>query len=293
MNAGIGATGSNFGALRAQRDLLCKQPDFVVVEYAVNDGNTQACAETLEGLIRQILSQPNHPAVVMLCTMNKAGGNAQEWHGKVAAHYGVPIVSFRDALWPEIQGGRLKWEEIEADEVHPNDRGHAYCAAFVTALLDQVLTDLGPQTVRSEIKLLPKPLLSDLFEHTALFEAEVLKPVSNQGWTYDPVSKVWKSDKPGSLVEFELEGRVFFTMHLVVKRGMGKARVSVDGNAGKELNGWFDQTWGGYRQTNEIVRLPEAGKHRIRFELLEDKSPGSDGHEFVVYGLGTAGMAAP
>ena len=39
----------------AKRDLLSHHPDFVVVEYAVNDPNTQAAAESLEGLIRQIV----------------------------------------------------------------------------------------------------------------------------------------------------------------------------------------------------------------------------------------------
>ncbi|MGV3757553.1 MAG: SGNH/GDSL hydrolase family protein [Verrucomicrobiota bacterium] len=138
VNAGIGATGSNYGALRAGRDLLAKNPDFIVVEYAVNDVNTKEMAETLEGLIRQILKAPNQPAVVMLFTMNKSGNNAQEWHSKVGAHYGIPMVSFRDALWPEIQAGKLKWEDVEADEVHPNDRGHAYAAEFVTRFIDSV-----------------------------------------------------------------------------------------------------------------------------------------------------------
>ncbi len=292
VNAGIGATGSNFGALRARRDLLSRQPDFVVVEYAVNDANDQASAEALEGLLRQILSQPNRPAVMMLFTMNKAGGNAQEWHGRVAAHYGVPMVSFRDALWPEIQGERLKWEDVEADEVHPNDRGHAYCAAFVTAVLDRLL-DAAPQSAPPEVKPLPKPLLSDLFEHTALFEAEALQPVSNKEWVYDPKLKAWKSDKPGSVIEFDVTGRLLFTMHYVVKGPMGKVRISVDGGTAKELNGWFDQTWGGYRQTNEIARLPEAGKHRLRFELLDDKSPGSTGTEFRLLGIGAAGVPVP
>ncbi|OGV68039.1 MAG: hypothetical protein A2283_10505 [Lentisphaerae bacterium RIFOXYA12_FULL_48_11] len=128
VNAGIGATGSNFGALRARRDLLAHKPDFVVVEYGVNDGDTQAFAETLEGLVRQILKQLNQPAIVQLFMMHKGGGNAQEWHGKVGRHYGIPLVSYRDALWPEIKEGRLTWESVMADEVHPNDLGHA-CAA--------------------------------------------------------------------------------------------------------------------------------------------------------------------
>ena len=47
VNAGIGATGSNYGALRVQRDLLAAQPDFVIVEYACNDANVPNSAETL------------------------------------------------------------------------------------------------------------------------------------------------------------------------------------------------------------------------------------------------------
>src|SRR5512137_2476004 len=75
VNAGIGATGSNYGALRAQRDLLDRRPDFVVVEYGVNDPNTRSSAETLEGLIRQILKQPQQPAVVLLFMMHRNGTN--------------------------------------------------------------------------------------------------------------------------------------------------------------------------------------------------------------------------
>ena len=37
INAGVGGTGSMYGALRAGRDLLSSLPDFVVVEFAVND----------------------------------------------------------------------------------------------------------------------------------------------------------------------------------------------------------------------------------------------------------------
>lgn len=79
-------------------------------------------------------------------------------------------------------------------------------------------------------------------------------------------------------------------MHYVVKGPMGKARVSLDGREVRELNGWFDQNWGGYRQTNEVARLAAPGKHRVRFELLDAKSPLSTGHEFRILGLGTAGL---
>ncbi|MDD5140848.1 MAG: SGNH/GDSL hydrolase family protein [Verrucomicrobiales bacterium] len=292
INAGIGATGSNYGALRARRDLLAYNPDFVVVDFAVNDSLAlkQAAAETLEGLIRQILSQTNQPAVVLLFMMRNDGTNIQEWHGKVGAHYGLPMVSYRDALWPQIQAGHLKWEAVGADYIHPNDHGHAFAASCIISLLENTLHGLPADPLLPAIKPMPAPLFSDLFEHTALFEGEALHPVSNQGWTYDTKSKGWTSEQPGSVIEFELEGRVFYSMHHVVRSDMGKARVTVDGVAGKELNGWFDQTWGGYRQSNEILRQPHSGKHRVRFELLPDNSPGSTGHRFVILGLGAAGV---
>jgi len=287
VNAGVGATGSNFAALRAQRDLLSHNPDFVVVEFGVNDGNTQAFAETLEGLIRQILKQPNQPAVVQLFMMHQGGGNAQEWHSKVGAHYSLPIVSFRDALWPEIKAGRLAWDAVMADEVHPNDPGHACAAEFVDYLLDTAKAGLHKPTA---IQPLPAPLFGDLYEHTALCEAPDLKPLTNAGWTLDPVAKCWRSDKPGSVIEFEMNGTAIFAMHFVIKRPMGKAKFQVDGGAPVVYDGWFNQTWGGYRCTNLLAKDLKPGKHTVRIELLEEKNPGSDGHEFKLFGLGAAGV---
>ncbi len=233
VNAGIGATGSNYGALRAQRDLLSRQPDFVVIEYSVNDPNNQASAETLEGLVRQVLRCPGHPAVVLLFMMTRDGGNAQQWHGKVGRHYDLPMLSFRDALWPEIQAGRMKWEEVEADEVHPNDRGHAYAANLVTELLDKVLKRLPSAAELPPVKPMPKPLFSDLFEHVALYEADALKPVSNEGWIFDAKRKCWRSDRPGSRIVFEIEGRALLLMDWHIRGPMGKARVQVDDRAPK------------------------------------------------------------
>jgi lysophospholipase L1-like esterase len=293
VNAGIGATGSSYGALRARRDLLSQQPDFVMVEYAVNDPNEKSSAETLEGLARQILREPNHPAVVLLFTMNQNGGNTQEWHAQVGRHYGLPMVSFRDALWPEIQAGRLKWSDVEADSVHPNDRGHDYAAQFVTRLLGSVLKDLPAGEVRPETRPLPKPLFSDLFEHVTLQEAEVLKPLASRGWSYDgasPWSKGWKSDTPGSALELEIEGTVVLIMDWHIRGPMGKAKVQVDNLPPVVRDGWFDQTWGGYRQTTELARNLPPGKHRVRIELLEEKNPQSSGREFRVMGLGAAGV---
>ncbi len=296
VNAGIGATGSDIGTHRVGKHLLARHPDFVVVEYAVNDPNTPAAAETLEGVLRQILKQPNHPAVLLMFMMNNAGANAQEQHAPIGAHYGLPMLSFRDALWPEIQAGRLKWEDVEADIVHPNDRGHAYAARFVTNVLQQILKQLPPDAQLPAIAPLPAAKTANAFEDGAFFSAKTLTPLRNDGWEAfdDPgfgpfFGTAWKSAQPGSTLEFELDSRAVSVLFYRVKGATGIAEASVDGGTPVKMDAWFDQTWGGYTPMQLIARDLPAGKHRLTIKLLDEKNPGSSGHEFRVYAVMTAG----
>ena len=290
VNAGIGATGSNFGALRAKRDLLSHNPDCVVVEYAVNDGNVEASAQTMEGLLRQILAQPNAPAVLMLFMVNRGGGTAQEWHAKVGRHYALPMISYHDVVWPEIQAKRITWEQISPDEVHPNDLGHTRAAQFVTAFLEKTLQTLPPDNRLPAVPPVPSPLFTDLFEHTVLCEASDLQPSANQGWTFDTTNKCWQSATPGSVIEFQTQGQQIYFMFFRIKKAMGRAKVQLDDAPPRVCDAWFDQTWGGYRVTELLGKDLAPGPHRVRVELLSAKSPGSSGHEFRILGLGAAGV---
>ncbi len=295
VNAGIGATGSNYGAMRAGRDLLSKSPDFVIMEYAVNDANGKEQAESYEGLIRQVLKAPSHPALMLLFMMKKDGTNAQEWQSKVGASYGLPMLSYRDALWPEIQAGRLKWEQISPDSVHPNESGHVFAGELICAFLDKALKAYSADTAKSDAKAMPEPLISDLFESCSLFDGEDLKPVANQGWTFNGKSKRsagWESSAPGSVLEFEIEGEAIFISFWRIKGPMGKAAVSVDGGKPVTLDAWFEQTWGGYRHMQQIAKGLKPGMHKVKVELLQDRNPQSTGSEFRVLCLGSAGTSA-
>lgn len=288
VNVGIGATGSNYGALRVRRDLLSAEPDFVIVEYACNDGNSPACAETLEGLVRQVLKQANTPAVMILFMTKRTGDNTQEQHAKVGAYYHLPMVSFRDGLWPKVKAGELNMDDFLADEVHPNDFGHAATASCVTHLLKTVRL---ASPAHEHTDPLPAPLTTDAYEHTALQEAADLKPVANQGWAFRPDFKAWHADKPGSTLEFSVQGRSILFMSHVIRGAMGRARVQVDGQPPKIIDGWFPGTWGGYRSTTLLAEgLAAETSHRVKVELLEEKNAESTGHGFSIYGLGEAGV---
>ncbi len=291
VNAGIGATGSNLGTHRVQAHLLGAQPDFVVAEYAVNDPDTPLAAETLEGLVRQILASPRQPGMMLLFTMARGGSNAQARHIPVGKHYGLPMVSFRDAMWPDVEAGRLKWEDIIADEVHPNDAGHKLCADFVTAVLDRLLAQLPADGMLPPIPSMPAPLHTDLFEFTAMYNAATLAPATNVGWTQaekGPFGPVWTADSPGSVLEYHLTGEQFTLIFHRIRQDMGRVKLMLDDLSPCVFDAWFSGTWGGYAARGVLPRvLP--GEHRLRIELLADKAVESDGTRFVLQSILVAG----
>jgi len=295
VNAGIGATGSNLGAHRVQADLLAAKPDFVVAEYAVNDPDTPLTAETLEGLLRQILASPSQPGMMLLFTMSRGGNNCQARQIPVGKHYGLPMVSFRDAMWPEIEAGRMKWDDLIADEVHPNDVGHKLCADFVTAVLDDLLAHLPEDAALLPISPLPEPLYTDLFQFTALHNAATLKPATNQGWTLEekgPFGPVWVADAPGSILEYRLSGEQFTLIFHRIRKDMGRIKVTLDDLSPAVFDAWFSGTWGGYSAPGVLPRVPN-GEHRLRIELLADKAVESGGTHFVLQSILIAGHPTP
>ncbi len=285
-NAGIGATGSLYGALRAQRDLTSRHPDFVIEEWGVNDGDTERSAETVEGLTRQILRQPNDPAVMLLFMMHQDGRNAQEWQSKVGRHYALPMVSYRDVFWPEMQAARLTWRDISPDEIHPNDRGHAAAAQFIIRMLEKAKRAMPASGANIAIKPIPAPMISDRYERTSIQAGADLKPIANNGWTF--VKNGLQSETPGSTLEFETTGRRVYISWYRFRGAMGKARVQLDDAKPIVLDGWFNGTWGGYRDLRPVGVDLAPGVHHVRVELLNDKNPESTGHQFRVCAVGAA-----
>lgn len=70
VNAGIGGTTSHLGTGRVDEEVLSHKPDFVIVEFSVNDADTDVhFEETYEGLVRRILKMRNSRRFFW-CTMS-------------------------------------------------------------------------------------------------------------------------------------------------------------------------------------------------------------------------------
>lgn len=139
INAGIGQTDSAFGVQRVQNDVLKFNPDFVMVDFDVNDQWNSDSTASYRDLVQQILNAPSHPAVVMLAVMDRSGHNAQDWHTPVMQEFNLPYVSEKNALLPLERSGVLDGADITQDVIHPNDLGHEVLAELVAYRLQSAM----------------------------------------------------------------------------------------------------------------------------------------------------------
>lgn len=282
VNAGIGGTNSLYGAMRVQRDVLSKKPDLVIVEYAVNDNHPVPMFwGSYEGVLRQILREPQQPAVVELFFMQRKGENAQETQHMLGRHYNLPMVSFRDAWWPEIYSGRASWEVMYADVVHPNDTGHILASELLIALLNEVNAKPGPSAIASRADL-PAPMITDLFANCRFAQYAELKPTQNSGWTQTADGTKWESPaSTDGAIEFGFPGRLLFVGYDIDAEAEPFANFSIDGGAAQPLK-------------SSPNRLPLAedlppGPHHVRIGFSGSKAPQAATAKVRIWGVGGAG----
>jgi hypothetical protein len=288
INAGLGGTGSMYGALRAQKDLLSNMPDLVVVEFAVNDNWTDG--EAFEGLVRQILAQPNTPAVLLLFMMWERGGNDQDMQAKVGAHYRLPMVSFRDALWPEMAAGRLKWSDYIVDNVHPTDAGHAAAARFVTTMCDTALnTTLAAKSGLSGP--LPPPLHTDAFQHVDWRDAAVLDPIKNDGWrrVFDEKNiPAWDGPEIPGRIAFDWSGSGVVAVFSAPPDDLRRIQFGIDGAAFQTLAALEQPK----RQLFVLAQNLSPGRHTVELRFSDSSAAASATGPVRLLGLAGIGVAA-
>jgi lysophospholipase L1-like esterase len=282
VNAGIGGTNSYYGAMRLQADVLAHKPDLVVVEYAVNNMSDRGFAESYEGVLRQILRDPQKIAVIELFFMHKDGENAQTWQEMLGRHYQLPMVSFRDAWWPEFTAGRAAWESMYADVVHPNDTGHILASELLIALLEQVNRQPPSGQPAPDTKL-PAPAISELFADCAFSQYQALKPAQQSGWNHSADGRQWEIAATSGSIEFDFTGRALFLGFDVDKGFRSPVTFSVDGGAPQALKPDAHR--------RPLARDLVSGKHRLRIEVSGTPATAAPTDRIHIWAIGSAGVA--
>ena len=253
VNGGIGGTSSHFGAARVVSDMLMYQPDFIVVDFSVNDIENRQRQETYEGVLRQLLSWPSAPAVVLLNNIYyNTGYTDQDCHNTLGDWYGLPHVSARDTIYRRMRAGEFTQEQLTADGLHPNDLGHSLIAAEITALLERVREQMGET---EEDVPLPAPMTANFYEHARRLTIREISPLLS-GFRADAAEKAghldcfkngWIGQSPGDSIRFTVDASCIAVQYRkTVHRPALSARLVLDGDTERPmlLDGNFDQDWG-------------------------------------------------
>ncbi|MBO5056766.1 MAG: SGNH/GDSL hydrolase family protein [Lachnospiraceae bacterium] len=283
INAGIGGTTSQFGVSRVEEHLLKYNPDFVLIEFAVNDDNTEFFAETYEGLVRRTLGDKCSPALMLMNNVRYDNGvNAQEMHLKVAKAYELPMVSMKSTIWPEVESGRIPNREITPDDLHPNDAGHKLVAQVITAFLEDVYEGIETEEKPFDFggKILPDPITANAYEKSVRYQNFNSSP-ETKGFAADkaPQSDIrdvfrngWTAWKTGDKITFTFDCTgVAVQYRKSVKQPTCVAKAVVDGreNEAVILDGNFDEDWGDCLYIDTVTKHMEPGKHTVEITIIE------------------------
>lgn len=294
VNGGIGGTTSHYGGARAWKDVLCYRPDIVTVDFSVNDDANEFFEETYEGTLRRLLAAPSSPAVVVLNNVfYDTGKNAQDYHNRIADHYGIPHVSIKDTVYPDVESGKIVRADITPDNLHPNDKGHRLVADEICKLLDSIKAEVEEETIAGEniegkstkteaSVSLPAPLTENAYEHSRLIQIQDNEAILD-GFLVDPIEKKgmldifkngWTAAHTNDKISFEIECSCLAVQYRKsVQQPVPKAKAVIDGDEAHAviLDGNFTEDWGDCLYLEPLLHHAEKKVHRIEITVTDAK----------------------
>ncbi len=299
VNAGIGGTTSHFGAARVWDDLLMYRPDLVVVDFSVNDEAEPLFEEAYEGLLRRIFYSGTKPAVILLHNVYyDSGKTAEEIHGRIGDHYGVPRVSIRDTIYRRLCKKEYELRALTPDGLHPNDYGHMLVADEITAVLEEAQRSMDEEgDGTDEEKILP-PLTENRFENAARLTIQNAVFVS-EGFRADSAEKQghldlfkngWNSRREGAWIRFTLpEASCIALQYRKTIRGAApKAVCMLDGleETAVLLDGEFEERWGDCLFLQPVLMSTQKENHTLELRITEVPSDTTEDFYLVSVILG-------
>jgi len=279
VNAGIGATGSLIGLHRANRDVLAYAPDFITVEFGVNDTavrNLPTAEPAYANLLHKLVNAPGSPGVLALNMATEEGEHMQHLHLPIARHYGVPYVSFADAVLPEWERDPALAKVWLKDGTHPTDTGYAVAAALVCDYLERLLSLSSKDFGDTRVETPYSRLNWQGAEMVCVGDGPCQMGCFEKGKT--AISKIpygWRAEKNGEplVLRFENCTRIHVLYEYTNKGTGGKVLCDVNGRQ-TELNSDFVNGYGIYAHNVTVFEsdAPEAATLTLTPMLDEGRS---------------------
>ncbi len=305
IKAGVRGTPSETGLMRYDRDIArggAVEPDLVVLEFAVNDGEDETEGVFYESLVRRILSAPNEPAVILLLSVFADDWNLKPRLAAVGYRYQLPQVDLLEAVVPQFdlkpgEGRVISRRQYFYDFYHPSSLGHKVMSDCLLHMLDRIgsqrpdlpADDNVPPYYGADFEKLRFLDRRDIAEGALIMPGSftgtdeelqrvpqdsdtVNTPVFPYNWMKAPGEEpfVLELDCRRLVLEFKDSGDTRF----------GKARVAVDG----ELKRIIDPRNTGWTHCHATVLINGRETRHHRVEISMD--PESQDKVFTVLGFG-------
>ncbi len=283
VNAGIGATDSQFGCARADDDLISYEPDICFAEFSVNDECEEHFHETYEGLVRKLLlSSPDRALMLIFNVRYDNGKNAEKFHSMIADRYKVPCVSLKKALWSGLESGMIERSLLTSDGLHPNDTGHSLVASVIISVLEEIRAHMDDGNVSGE-DAFPEPETENAYEDSVRYRGDnsatviseckgFIPDTSEQAGITDIFKKGWTAREKGSYIVFTVTGTcIGIQYRKTIQKPAPVAKVTIDSDTSSEilLDANFEEDWGDKLALDTVLDHGKKGEHTVRIELTE------------------------
>lgn len=251
--------------------MLAYNPDVIVVEFSVNDTDKTMNKYSYDSLVRKFLTAENSPAVILLFTTQEDGTSLQSVHKEIGTAYDLPMISYREAVYPEVAAGTINWADISPDNIHPNNVGHSIIGQLLSRYLDEVYSSDNTE----EVTIFDtESYTNDYYKNAKLVNASQMEYTAEgfdigQNSVYSQFPDNWITSGGGTL-SFETECQNLGILYLKTTDGKsGTYEVYVDGERKGKLEGDFSGGWGNYAFPKQVLIAKETAKHTVEIKPAE------------------------
>ncbi len=310
-NAGVGGTGSSYGSMRFEQDVLSYRPDVVFVEFTLNDQHRldrNNVALNIENILSQCFNAKHIPVVVFIHIPDRrmlANGSAYgiasniQKYDKVLSEYGLTALNLHQMVLDRLADNNMdSWDNyIKSDNVHPTvEQG-----ARIAEMMYQEFSS-SPEIY---LKRLSFPEELDSSRNFSAVNCQNISPfytTCDSNWIFqpeirnvvtegygDPVQNPFcnyiGSKTSGATLTFHFTGTRILISGLTGDMGRSFAYVITDSSGNVETEGVGDNYLKNYKWYEEptlVVYGLEDAKHTLTLTVTEDAEADALGRMFGI-----------
>ncbi len=288
LNAGIGATDSLFACARVRDQVLSSEPDAVIVDFTVNDTESELYKDSFESLVRILLSHSSVKAVIVLeNAFFDSRKSALKIHRLIAEHYGLAQADTAQMFAPLTESSAYTADDLSTDLLHPTDLGHELIARLLLRLFEMGHERFKASSDRKISKpQMPQMLTQCSFIRSRTIDSKSSEPVA-EGFiadadTDDELSNAfqggWLSHSQGDRITLSFRAKkLYIRWRRTVSRPAPCAIAVIDGEQDKaiRLDAAFEETWGDLSCMTLIGEFDGTSEHTLTVttEKASDEVP--------------------